>query len=108
MIRSTPRIEALPATTPFVGPEALARRSGIAEDILLRLGANESSFGASPLVYEALAREMPRISFYGDPELFLVREALAAGLGTARDQILVASGIDDLMGPFRARICRRR
>lgn len=100
MIRSTPRIEALPATTPFIGPEALARRAGIVDDSLLRLGANESSFGASPMVYEALTRELPRLAFYGDPELYVLREALGAALGCSRNEIVVASGIDDLLGLF--------
>jgi len=100
VIRPTPHIEAMPATTPFVGPEALARRIGISDLSLLRLGANESTFGASPHVAEALASEIPRISLYGDPEVYLLREALASSLGCSKDELVVASGIDDLLGLF--------
>ena len=46
MVRPTPAIEAIPATTPFVGPEQLMRERGLSE--LVRLGANESPFGPSP------------------------------------------------------------
>ena len=46
MIRPTPAVEAIPATTPFIGPEQLMRETGRRE--LVRLGANESAFGPSP------------------------------------------------------------
>ena len=44
----------LPATVPFVGPEALERRLGLR--FKARIGANESTFGPSPAVIEAMGR----------------------------------------------------
>jgi histidinol-phosphate aminotransferase len=65
---------------------------------LLRLGANESAFGPSPKAVEAMSRELPRISWYGDPESYDVRSALAVRHGCGIENICVGSGIDDLMG----------
>ena len=48
----TPIIEKLPSTTPFVGPEALERRTGSA--IKARIGANENVFGPSPKAIAAM------------------------------------------------------
>jgi len=86
----------LPATIPFVGPEALERLSG--RRIKLRLGANESSFGPSPRAIEAMCAAAHQIAHYADPENFELRSALARHHGVAPEQIVVASGIDDLLG----------
>lgn len=96
MIRPTPAIEAIPSTTPFVGPEQLMRETG--HHGLLRLGANESAFGPSPRAVAAMAAELERLSWYGDPESLDLRDALADKHGCPPEQIVVGSGIDDLMG----------
>ena len=75
MIRPTPAIEAIPATTPFVGPEQLMREHGLRE--LVRLGANESAFGPSPKAIAAMSDELERLAWYGDPESLDLRDALA-------------------------------
>ena len=86
----------LPATVPFVAPEAIERRSG--RPLQLRLGANESAFGASPKAQKAMRSAISRSANYGDPESYELRAALARHHGIAIDQIVVASGIDDLLG----------
>jgi histidinol-phosphate aminotransferase len=96
VIRPTASIQAIPSTTPFVGPEQLMRESGRSE--LVRLGANESAFGPSPAAVAAMAAELERLAWYGDPESFALREALAAKHACRIEQICVASGIDDVMG----------
>jgi histidinol-phosphate aminotransferase len=96
VIRPTPAIEAIPETTPFIGPEQLLRETGRNE--FVRLGANESAFGPSPKAIEAMARELPRLSWYGDPESLDLRDALAAKHRCRPEEIVVGSGIDDLMG----------
>lgn len=65
---------------------------------LVRLGANESPFGPSPVAVVAMTAELPRLGWYGDPESLDLRDALAAKHGCRPAQILVGSGIDDLMG----------
>ncbi|HEY1428840.1 MAG TPA: aminotransferase class I/II-fold pyridoxal phosphate-dependent enzyme [Candidatus Tumulicola sp.] len=96
MPRPTPAIEAIPATTPFVGPEELMRSAGRSD--LVRLGANESAFGIAPAALAAMTAELPRLSWYGDPESLDLRDALAAKHGCRPSEILVGAGIDDLMG----------
>lgn len=64
----------------------------------MRLGANESAFGPSPKAIAAMTRELPRLSWYGDPESLDLRDALAAKHRCRPEQIVVGSGIDDLMG----------
>lgn len=94
--RFTDLVQGLPATIPFVGPEALERRRG--RGFELRLGANESAFGLSPVAAEAIRRELARAAWYGDPEAFELRERLAALHGVALDEIVVGAGIDELLG----------
>ncbi len=91
-----PAIRAVPATTPFVAPEELARRVG--RTTLVRLGANESAFGASPKALAAMRAALPLISNYGDPESVDLRTALAARHGCAIENIVVGSGVDELLG----------
>jgi histidinol-phosphate aminotransferase len=92
----TADVAAIPAMTPFVAPEELARRVGRNE--LLRLGANESAFGPSPRAIAAMRDAVALTSWYGDPESLQLRAALAARHACGVDEIVVASGIDDLMG----------
>jgi histidinol-phosphate aminotransferase len=89
--------------TPFVAPEELARRVGRSE--LLRLGANESAFGPSPRAIAAMRDAVPRTSWYGDPESLELRAALAARHRCKDVEIVVASGIDDLMGLIVRAFC---
>ncbi|HET9029410.1 MAG TPA: aminotransferase class I/II-fold pyridoxal phosphate-dependent enzyme [Candidatus Aquilonibacter sp.] len=96
MIRPAPAIAAIPPMTPFIGPEQLMRESG--RDHLVRLGANESAFGPAPSAVEAMTAELPRISWYGDPESYALREALAIKHGCRVEELVVGAGIDDLMG----------
>ncbi|WP_062016423.1 pyridoxal phosphate-dependent aminotransferase [Aureimonas sp. AU4] len=92
----TPRTQSLPATVPFVGPEALERRLG--RPFRARLGANESVFGPSPRVLEAMAEAAHGSWAYGDPEQHALREAIAAKLGLTAAHVTVGEGIDGLFG----------
>jgi histidinol-phosphate aminotransferase len=96
MVRPAPAIDAIPATTPFVGPEQLMRECGLRE--LVRLGANESPFGPSPKALAAMRDQLERLGWYGDPESLDLRDALARKHACDPEQVLVGSGIDDVMG----------
>ncbi len=89
-------LSALPASTPFVGPETLERTRGSPYEV--RLGANESAFGLSPKAMAVLRSEADRASWYCDPEHFDLRELLAAEFSIARENIVVGEGIDGLLG----------
>ncbi len=91
-------VDALPPVVPFVPPEALERRLGRALNV--RTGANESNFGASPRAHEAMVKSIEQVHWYGDPEGYVLRAALAQKHGLQRGEIALGSGIDDLLGLF--------
>jgi histidinol-phosphate aminotransferase len=88
-------VSALPATTPFVGPEALQRRSG--RLFALRLGANESLFGASPVAIAAMQAAAATGNFYCDPEGYELRTEIASRFGVSAANVTLGAGIDDLL-----------
>lgn len=97
MPKANPLVASLPATTPFVGPERLERQNG--RLFKARLGANECNFGASPKAVEAMDRAAREdVWKYCDPEIWDLRQALAAHCGVATDEIVVGAGIDNLLG----------
>ena len=92
----TPLVETLPSSVPFVGPEALERRTGTR--FRARIGANENVFGPSPKVIAAIAAAAPDAWKYCDPENHDLRAALAAHLGVTPENVMVGEGIDGLFG----------
>ena len=92
----TPLVESLPATVPFVGPEAAERASG--KRFITRLGANESLFGVSPKALQAMQDAAADAWMYPDPESFDLRHALAAHLGIKANEVVVGEGVDTLLG----------
>ena len=94
--RLTDLAATLPATVPFVGPEAQERARGAA--FKARLGANESVFGPSPRAIEAMQKAAADAWMYADPENHDLRQALADHLGISADHIVIDAGIDTLLG----------
>lgn len=94
--RYTELVAGLPASVPFVGPEAQERARGAG--FAARLGANESRFGPSPRAVAAMAAAAGEAWMYGDPEAFELREAIAAHHGVTRANVLVGEGIDGILG----------
>ena len=92
----TPFVETLPSTVPFVGPEALERRTGTM--FRARIGANESVFGPSPKAIAAMQAAAAEVWQYCDPENHEIRAALAHHLGVAPENVMVGEGIDGLFG----------
>lgn len=88
--------QSLPSTVPFTGPEALERRTGM--PFRARVGANESGFGPSPQVIEAIAAAAGGVWMYGDPEVHDLKAALAGHLGIAAANVVIGEGIDGLHG----------
>jgi len=97
-INFTKRVQALPASIPFVGPETLERQSG--KTFVSRIGANESAFGVSSKAVDAMssALGLSGCSWYGDPENYELRNKLAKLHNVDIDCICVDAGIDSLLG----------
>jgi histidinol-phosphate aminotransferase len=96
MPRLTPLAASLPASVPFVGPEAQERARGAA--FHARIGANESVFGPSPRAVAAMAEAAALAWRYADPENHDLKAALAAHHGVAPANVTVGEGIDGLLG----------
>lgn len=94
--RLTPLAAALPATVPFVGPEAIERQRHLT--FTARLGANENGFGPSPRAVAAMERAAREVWMYGDPEMHDLRAALAARHGCDPAHVMPGEGIDGLLG----------
>ena len=94
--RLTDIAENLPETVPFVGPEAIERRTGVR--IRARIGANESGFGPSPKVLAAIREAAEGIWQYPDPKNYDLRVALARFHAVSPEEIAVGEGVDGLMG----------
>ena len=92
----TPLAASLPATVPFVGPEAQERAKG--RPFAARLGANESLFGPSPRAIQAMKDATAEVWKYGDPETHDLKAALAAHHRCAAENIVAGEGIDALLG----------
>ncbi len=92
----TPLAQTLPATVPFVGPEALERSRG--RGFATRIGANESIFGPSPRVIDAIRAAASEAWMYGDPESYDLRHALSTRYGIDAGEVVVGEGIDGLLG----------
>ena len=92
----TPLAASLPASVPFVGPEAIERSRGLT--VKARIGANESGFGPAPSVLEAIGSAAAETWKYADPENFALKQALAAHLGCRPENFAIGEGIDSLLG----------
>lgn len=90
------RIRAIPPTVPFVGPEALTRKTG--HVFKARIGANESVFGPSPKAVAAMQKAAAENWMYADPESFELRHAIARHLRIAGNNVVIGEGIDGLLG----------
>ncbi|MDP9150725.1 MAG: aminotransferase class I/II-fold pyridoxal phosphate-dependent enzyme [Myxococcota bacterium] len=89
-------LQGLPASVPFVAPDALVRRRG--KPLRLRLGANESAFGPSLRAVAAMRAAVAHVALYGDPESAALRAEVARVHGVSPANVVVCSGIDDLIG----------
>lgn len=94
------RFAAIPAALsdamPFVGPDTLERLRG--RPFRARIGANESGFGPSPSVIDAIRRKIPEAWRYGDENGHALREAIAEANGAQVENVVLGEGIDGLLG----------
>ena len=95
-IQFTNIVNNLPASVPFVGPEAQER--AIKQLFKARIGANESVFGPSEKAILAMQKELSKTWMYGDPENYDLKHALAIKHNVQFENIVVGEGIDGLLG----------
>ncbi len=89
-------IKSMSAYTPTTSLNVFAERLGLAEEMLIKLDANENPFGPSPRVAEALA-QLSTMHIYPDPESGRLRELLADYIKVPAELILCGAGADELI-----------
>lgn len=93
--RPRPAVDALPAYRPGKDAAQAEKEHGIADAI--KLASNENPWGPVPAVAEAIAEAAKGVNRYADHRAAALREALAASLDVASDQILVGAGSAGLL-----------
>jgi histidinol-phosphate aminotransferase len=86
----------LDETVPFVGPEAIVRKTDV--PLKARIGANENAFGPAPSVIAAMAKAATESWHYGDPENYELKQAIAKHLGINADSVMPGEGVDTILG----------
>ena len=77
-------------------PEILASRAGIPEPEIVKLDANESPYGPSPRVTEAMPG-VSRVHLYPDPAQIAMRTAVGRYLGVDMEQVVIGNGSDEII-----------
>ena len=94
--RFTKIIHDLPSTVPFVGPEAQERSRGA--PFRARIGANESVYGPSPKVTEAVQQAAQDTWKYCDPDNYDLKNAIADFHAVKPENVVITEGIDGGLG----------
>ena len=92
----TTLINAIPATVPFVGPEAQERARG--RPFRARIGANENGFGPSPRAIAAMRDAVAESWQYADPTSHDLIAAIAGLHAIPAANVVIGEGIDGLLG----------
>jgi histidinol-phosphate aminotransferase len=77
-------------------PEMIARKTGIPEDQIIKLDANENPYGCSPRVSQALSK-YPYLNIYPDANQTELRENLSEYLGLGMEYLVAGNGSDELI-----------
>jgi len=89
-------VQGLPAYIPGESVEALAARQGRSPESIIKLDANENSYGTPPAVQKALA-SLDYTHRYPDAEQRDLRAALSSYTGVPADFLLAGNGSDELL-----------
>jgi histidinol-phosphate aminotransferase len=86
---------AIKAYVPGKPIEELERELGIKN--ATKIASNENPLGPSPLVLEALQRQLPQLSRYPDGSAHTLTQALSKHLAVNTDQIMIGNGSNELL-----------
>ncbi|KPJ93634.1 MAG: aspartate aminotransferase [Gammaproteobacteria bacterium SG8_11] len=92
---ASPGAKALKPYQPGKPIEELQRELGVKE--VVKLASNENPLGPSPLVLEAIQRQLLETARYPDGNGFALKEALAQHLGVSAKQITLGNGSNDVL-----------
>ena len=94
---ANPQLRDLAVYEPGKPIEETARELGASADSIIKLASNENPLGPSPKAVEALRTALAQTHLYPDGGGYYLREALAARLGIARENIILGSGSNEVL-----------
>ncbi|MFA7343631.1 MAG: histidinol-phosphate transaminase [Terrimicrobiaceae bacterium] len=77
--------------------EELAREMGLAPSDIIKLASNENPLGPSPKALAAMRETLERAHFYPDGGGWALRNAIAAKLGLARENVILGNGSNEII-----------
>ena len=96
-VRQNSKIAGIKLYKPAKTIESVIREYGFEPEEVIKLAGNESRFGVSPKVLEALQQEKDRYSFYPDMEAAKLRELLADYHHISADHFVFGNGSFELI-----------
>jgi histidinol-phosphate aminotransferase len=94
---ANPQLRDLAAYEPGKPIEETARELGVLPEEIIKLASNENPLGPSPKAIKALREAVGSAQLYPDGGGFLLRNALAAKLGCARENIILGNGSNEII-----------
>lgn len=94
---ANPQLRDLAVYEPGKPIEETARELRADADSIIKLASNENPLGPSPKALEAMRQALPHAHLYPDGGGYYLREALAAKLGVARENIILGSGSNEVL-----------
>ncbi len=94
---ANPQLRDLAVYEPGKPIEETARELGATADSIIKLASNENPLGPSPKALEAVRAALPKAHLYPDGGGYYLREALAAKLNCARENIILGSGSNEVL-----------
>lgn len=92
-----PWLRSLVSYEPGKPIEDVARELGLRPDQIIKLASNENPLGPSPKALAAMREMLERSHFYPDGGGYYLREAIAAKVGLARENIILGCGSNEII-----------
>src|SRR6187549_293359 len=94
---ANPQLRDLAVYEPGKPIEETARELGASADSIIKLASNENPLGPSPKALAAMRAALESAHLYPDGGGYYLREALAAKLGLAKENIILGSGSNEVL-----------
>ncbi|NOX14682.1 MAG: histidinol-phosphate transaminase [Epsilonproteobacteria bacterium] len=77
--------------------ELVVREYGVDEKDIIKLASNENPRGSSPLVHDALCKEVSKIHLYPDDSMYELKEKLADKFDVLSQNVIIGAGSDQII-----------
>src|SRR4051812_25284832 len=94
---ANPQLRELAVYEPGKPIEETARELGADAETIIKMASNENPLGPSPKAIAAMRAALGQVHLYPDGGGYYLREALAAKLDCARENIILGSGSNEVL-----------